>query len=122
MGGEVQLRAGESGTTVLFSTHIVSDLERVASHVACLHLNRLVINTSMDELKETHALLQLNAEAAARLPIALPGELSRRRRADGGLSILLVREVTADWPIAGHESGAQLEALNLEDLLIELTA
>src|SRR5699024_2266180 len=28
---EIALRAGESGTTVLFSTHIVSDLERVAS-------------------------------------------------------------------------------------------
>src|SRR3546814_1817542 len=30
---EIALRAGESGTSVLFSTHIVSDLERVASHV-----------------------------------------------------------------------------------------
>ena len=34
---EIALRAGEAGTTVLFSTHIVTDLERVASHVCFLH-------------------------------------------------------------------------------------
>lgn len=118
---ELALRAGESGMTVLFSTHIVSDLERVASHVACLHHNRLIINVSMDEIKETHALLQLNAEAAACLPTKLPGELSRRRRNDGGLSLVLVRELARDWPLAEHQFGAELEVLNLEDLFIELT-
>lgn len=34
---EIALRAGEAGATVLFSTHIVSDLERVASDIAILH-------------------------------------------------------------------------------------
>jgi len=119
---ELALRAGESGTTVLFSTHIVSDLERVASHVACLHRNRLVMNAAVDELKERHALLHLNAEVAARVPAKLAGELSRRRRSDGGLSLLLVRDAGADWPLVSQQSGAQMEVLDLEDLFIELTA
>lgn len=34
---DIAMRTGESGTSVLFSTHIVSDLERVASHVAFQH-------------------------------------------------------------------------------------
>jgi ABC-2 type transport system ATP-binding protein len=116
---ELALRGGESGATVLFSTHIVSDLERVASHIACLHDGRLIVNTAMDSLKETHALLHLDAGAAATLPSRLPGELRRRRRNDGGLSLVLVREEGVDLTV--QYPGAQLEAPGLEDLFIELT-
>jgi ABC-2 type transport system ATP-binding protein len=119
---ELALSAGESGTTVLFSTHIVSDLERVASHIACLHNGRLIVNTAMDALKETHALLQLNAEASAHIPLRIPGELTRRRRTDGGLSLLMTRAEGAGWPPVTRQPGTQLETLSLEDLFIELTA
>jgi ABC-2 type transport system ATP-binding protein len=119
---ELALRGGEFGATVLFSTHIVSDLERVASHIACLHDGRLIVNTSMDTLKESYALLHLDAVAAATFPSKLPGELKRRRRTDGGLSLLLVREEGFDWPLTGQYPGAHLTGLGLEDLFIELTA
>jgi ABC-2 type transport system ATP-binding protein len=118
---EIALRAGEAGTTVLFSTHIVSDLERVASQVCFLHEGRLLLNTGMDDLKETHARLSLSHEAAAALDQRLPGEISRRRRPDGGMSIVLTRKGLAPWPSAATASGGTLEAMNLEDLFIELT-
>jgi ABC-2 type transport system ATP-binding protein len=51
---EIALRAGESGTTVLFSTHILSDLERVASHVAFMREGRIVLHAELDSLKERH--------------------------------------------------------------------
>lgn len=53
---EIALRAGESGTTVLFSTHILSDLERVASHVAFMQQGRIVLHAELDGLKERHDL------------------------------------------------------------------
>ncbi|MGH8192543.1 MAG: ABC transporter ATP-binding protein, partial [Rhodanobacteraceae bacterium] len=49
---EIALRAGESGTTVLFSTHIVSDLERVASDIAFLHDGKLLLRCAVDDTKE----------------------------------------------------------------------
>lgn len=49
---EIAMRAGESGTTVLFSTHIMSDLERVASHVAFMQSGRIVLHSELDALKE----------------------------------------------------------------------
>ncbi|MGH8142644.1 MAG: ABC transporter ATP-binding protein [Steroidobacteraceae bacterium] len=119
---ELAVRAVEGGTTVLLSTHIVSDLERVASHVACLHRHKLIIDAPMDDLKETHALVQLGAEAAARLARKVPGELSRRRRDDGGQTLIVVREPGADWPAVAREPEARLEVPGLEDLFIELTA
>jgi ABC-2 type transport system ATP-binding protein len=118
---EIALRAGEAGTTVLFSTHIVTDLERVASHVSFLHRGKLVLNAGMDDLKETHARLSVAREAAATFSERLPGEIARRRRPDGGMSIVLVRDVLAPWPSATLVSGATLEAMNLEDLFIEIT-
>jgi ABC-2 type transport system ATP-binding protein len=118
---EIALRAGEAGTTVLFSTHIVSDLERVASHVCFLHEGKLLLNTGMDDLKETHARLSLSREMAATLGQRLPGEISRRRRPDGGVSIVLTRNGIAPWPSVATASGGTLEAMNLEDLFIEVT-
>jgi ABC-2 type transport system ATP-binding protein len=123
---ELAMLAGESGTTVLFSTHIVSDLERVASHVAILHDRRLLLHAPVDELKESHGLLQLPAEAAARLPAKLAGEFSRRRRSDGGVSVLLLRQTGGDWSsgdrlFAERDFGGQLQTLDLEDLFVQLT-
>ena len=118
---EIALRAGEAGTTVLFSTHIVSDLERVASHVCFLHEGKLLLDTPMDDLKETHARLSLTREAVAGLSGRLPGEIARRRRPDGGLSIVLTRKGLESWPPVATATGATLEAMNLEDLFIEVT-
>jgi ABC-2 type transport system ATP-binding protein len=118
---EIALRAGEAGMTVLFSTHIVSDLERVASHVCFLHEGRLLLNTPMDDLKDTHARLSLSREAAVGLSKPLLGEIARRRRPDGGVSIVLTRQEPEPWPSAATASGGTLEPMNLEDLFIEIT-
>jgi ABC-2 type transport system ATP-binding protein len=118
---EIALRAGEAGTTVLFSTHIVSDLERVAFHVCFLHEGKLLLDTPMDDLKETHARLSLSREAAAAVSGRLPGEIARRRRPDGGVSIVLTRKGLGAWPSAATASGGTLEPMNLEDLFIEVT-
>lgn len=118
---EIALRAGEAGMTVLFSTHIVSDLERVASHVCFLHEGKLLLDTAMDDLKETHARLNVSRDAALTLSPHLPGEVSRRRRPDGGVSIVLAREGLGPWPSAALACGGTLEPMNLEDLFIEVT-
>ena len=114
---EIALRAGESGTSVLFSTHIVSDLERVASHVAFLHEGRMLLQAPMDDLKERYARLWLPGNAA---PAKVPGELSRRpQQAFGGWS-LVVEQQDGRWPEAAQQPGARIEALGLEDLFVEI--
>lgn len=40
--------------TVLLSTHITSDLERIADHVGILHNGRIIYSGGIDELKEKH--------------------------------------------------------------------
>lgn len=41
-------------TTIVFSTHILSDVERICDHVAVLHNGSLVLNGSLSELKQNH--------------------------------------------------------------------
>ncbi len=118
---EIAARAGEAGLTVLFSTHIVSDLERVASHVCFLHNGKLFLNTTVDDLKETHARLILPREVAVNLGKHLPGEISRHRRRDGGVSVVLARNHNGAWPDVAAIGGGTLEPMNLEDLFIEVT-
>lgn len=39
-------------TTILFSTHILSDVERICGHAAVLHKGSLVLNGTLSELKQ----------------------------------------------------------------------
>ncbi len=118
---EIALRAGEAGMTVLFSTHIVSDLERVASHVCFLHRGKVLLDGAVDDVKETRARLILPRAAAADFSKHLPGEVARRRRPDGGMTIVLTRDADGRWPSAATSGAGTLEPMNLEDLFIEVT-
>ncbi|KLD65114.1 ABC transporter ATP-binding protein [Dyella japonica] len=114
---EIALRAGEAGTTVLFSTHIVSDLERVASDIAFLHEGKLLLHCAVDETKERFARLWLPAAMSAAAPAQVFG---RHRHEDGSLSLVVERDPNGRWPEAASLPGARIDALGLEDLFVEI--
>lgn len=116
---EIAERAGEAGTSVLFSTHIVSDLERVASHVAFMHEGRMVLQAEMDTLKERHLRLRIPAAAVDGFSGRVPGEIARRRLPDGALSVLIVRTDDTAWPALAEAPGVRADTLSLEDLFVE---
>lgn len=116
---EIVLRAGELGTTVVFSTHIISDLERVASDIAFLHHGELLLCAPQDVLKENVARLHVPASAADTLTGPVPGELARRQTVDGGLR-LLVQRGRERWPALAEAPSVRLDHLSLEDLFIEV--
>ena len=117
---EIVARAAESGTTVFFSTHIVSDLERVASRVVFLHGHRIVVDAALDDLAETHARLRVPTGSTDLSADRIPGEVSRRLQPDGSLTLVIARARGADWPAIAAAPGVSLDALNLEDLFIEV--
>ncbi|MEM9944016.1 MAG: ABC transporter ATP-binding protein [Planctomycetota bacterium] len=51
----------EIGQTILFSSHITTDIERIAADVAILHEGKITYHGSLDELKEKVQCLFLNA-------------------------------------------------------------
>ncbi len=50
----IKLLARDRGVTVMFSTHILSDIESVCESVAILHRGRLVAEGRLDELKREY--------------------------------------------------------------------
>jgi ABC-2 type transport system ATP-binding protein len=74
---EAIIRAiAEEGRTVLFSSHLLNEVERVADRVAMIHQGRLVFDSALDDVKETHRCLTLRFGEALRRPPALAGVLA----------------------------------------------
>lgn len=115
---ELVTQAMDSGTTVLFSSHIVSDLERVASRVAFLQEGRLLLDRALDEVKDEVVRIHVPAAAAARVPAALPGELVRRQTAGGELQLVVAGR--KGWQDLLLVEGVRVDRLGLEDLFIEV--
>ena len=69
------LLAAREHTTVLFSTHILSDVERICTDVAFLHEGRTALCGSVAELRQAHATERFTVEMAD------PAEAERLRAA-----------------------------------------
>ena len=50
----------EHGVTTMFSTHILSDIERLCERVAVLHQGKLIASGNLSELKELHGVRQMD--------------------------------------------------------------
>lgn len=117
---EIAVQAGDIGTTVLFSSHILSDLERVASHVAFIDRGKMLVEGELDGLKERYGRLHVGPAMAAQLPAQLAGELRRRPATGDGLSLLLSMDAQSEWPETLRNLSAQAVPLGLEDLFVEV--
>ena len=108
----------DRGTTVVFSTHILSDLERVAFNVAFLSRGQLALQAPLDGLMDQCRVAQGEAGALAPLVAAGARVLSRRSTGDGQERWLL------QWPEGQvlPDVTARLQRVQLEDLFEELTA
>jgi ABC-2 type transport system ATP-binding protein len=107
----------EHGTTVVFSTHILSDLERVALDVAFLKGGRIALHGPLDELLE--GARRVVGPSAVLDGMKLAGELRRQRSGDGTTSVVM--QGGAGVEALHGTPGVRLESLSLEDLFIEVT-
>jgi ABC-2 type transport system ATP-binding protein len=110
--------------TILFSTHIVSDLERVASRVWLMQNGEISIDASIDELKENVVRVQL--PVGERLPAGIKTTSILHQRTDAkGITTVLLRDWN-DYVREGMRNAfskdTSVDALSLEDLFLELHA
>ncbi|WP_327734976.1 ABC transporter ATP-binding protein [Streptomyces nojiriensis] len=100
----------EHGTTVVLSSHLVSDLERVCDHLISLVASRVQVAGDVDDLLATHFRLTTARREAATLPQGMQviQETHTERQ-----STFIVR---SDKPV--QDPSWVLEPLNLEDLVL----
>jgi ABC-2 type transport system ATP-binding protein len=99
----------EEGRTVLFSSHLLSEVERVSDRVAMIRSGRILFCDELDRIKRTHARLSLSFEDPLPTPPALRGALSW----DGG---------GREWTVicAGSPQRVQREAEDLGARVFDL--
>ena len=109
----------DRGTTVVFSTHILSDLERVAFNVAFLARGRIALQAPLDALlDETRCVDGPAAEVEALCARQRVQVLQRRPLADGRLRALVRGHDGSVLPSTGTVA---VERMTFEDLFLELT-
>jgi ABC-2 type transport system ATP-binding protein len=112
----------DGARTVLLSTHITTDVERVCSHVAILKEGRLLQMTELDDLRGS--VKELRLTGARPLPETLagvPGVL--RYRAGGTQAVVTVQgDLAAIVARLRGELAAEVTVvdLSLEDVFLEL--
>jgi len=106
----------ERDTTVIFSTHILSDLERVAIDLAFLKDGRIALESPLDELLGSARRIIGAASELAALHVA--GEISREQDPNGTMSIV-ARLNDAEAAALGGK--VRVENIGLEDLFVEVT-
>jgi ABC-2 type transport system ATP-binding protein len=115
--------AASPARAVLFSTHIVSDLERVASQIWIVREGAVVWQGTLDTLKESVVRLDIRGRGALPAAPAISGVLSHRQ--DGSWASVVV----SGWDSAQADDLAQrldakivVESLSLEDIFVEFHA
>jgi ABC-2 type transport system ATP-binding protein len=109
----------ERGTTVVFSTHILTDLERVAVDVAFLKDGKIALQGPLDTLLD--GALRITGPAALMAPLIVPGELRRTVDAAGVTQVVTHSAGPALLATVGQQSALRIDRLSLEDLFVEVT-
>lgn len=107
--------------TVLFSTHISSDLERIASHVAILENGRIAHFAELDEMKDKVKRLRLRRDEPLPADFSVPGSL--RVKIDGTDALISVADASdefVDYLAKRWQAEVKVEDLNLEEIFVEL--
>ena len=120
----IQLLNEESGTTILFSSHHMADVERMAGRVVMLHEAQVLLDHSLDELRESFSLVLLPANGGLdhERVRALPHCFALRERGE---------TLHAIFQLAPEESRSLMErelgmssvrsqSLPLEEMFVEL--
>ena len=108
-------------SVILFSSHIVTDMERVANKVWLLKDRQLVWQDELDTLKES--VVKLHIDAAQPLPDQLPLPHLLRQQVQGNKATVTVKYwQSAEQTMIEQQLQAKIrvEHLNLEDLFLEL--
>lgn len=119
------LRAAREETTVLFSTHILSDVERICDEIALLHHGKIALQGSLETVKRLHG----NAGVEIEFQSSQDAERFAREhpecRREGPMRLLWEEEIVTVMRCLSRENLCVQRVENreptLEDLFMEVT-
>jgi len=114
----------ESGTTILFSSHYMTDVERLADRIVMLHDGRVLIDTELDELRENYSLAMVQRQdgVSREQLLALDACLGVRDRADALHAVFDLEPARVEALLNGEMGLREVRCtrIALEEMFIEL--
>ena len=100
----------DEGHAILLSSHITSDLDKIADYITFIHAGRVALSEPRDELLDTYGVLRCTADQLAALE---PQAVRAKRMGAFGCEALVRRDgVPQGWPV---------EPVNIEQIMLFLT-
>jgi ABC-2 type transport system ATP-binding protein len=114
----------EAGSTILFSSHHMTDVERMADRIVMIHEGHILIDNELDQLREDFslALVPHGPQATRERLMALEDCLGVRERTDA-MHVVFRVDAQRSGAILARElgiSGARCRSVALEEMFIEL--
>ena len=111
--------AADGERTVLFSSHILSDLERVADHIWLVRKGQLAWQGSLDHLKESVVRITVNAPQPLPTSLPWPNVITQRINSTHAVAVVTHWNEQAPAQLARALSAdVQVETLALDDLFV----
>ena len=108
----------QEGRTILISSHILSDVEKVIDHVSIMNGAQLVTDCSLDDLREQYCGVRLTSLNGP-LPETLPFEQIVSARQEGAQAVVTLKNTSADIiqkTAKALNCDVEIQPLCLEDL------
>lgn len=114
----------EEGSTILFSSHHMTDVERLADRIVMIHKGKLLLDDALDSLQENYSLALIPHEASATKEhlLALDGCMGVRERSEA-LHVIFKNNPEQSQLSLERELGisnSPCTTLALEEMFIEL--
>jgi ABC-2 type transport system ATP-binding protein len=114
----------EEGSTILFSSHYMTDVERMAERVVMIHEGGVLVDRALDDLRENHcvALVPHGSGATKAAIMELEGCLGVRERTDAMHAVFALDPESSCALLKGRLGIASAVCRNvgLEEMFIEL--
>ena len=115
--------AADENRAIIFSSHIVSDMERVANQVWMLQNGELSYQGGLDELKESIARLTISSKEDLPAKLGLPNVIKQRIQGKQAWVTLKNWVPEQQEKIAQQfNADVQVDYLSLEDIFLELNS
>jgi ABC-2 type transport system ATP-binding protein len=117
----------ESGSTILFSSHHLTDVERMADRVVLIHEGELLLDSDMDHMRENYSIAlvpyEANGDGSIRRSLARHDNCIAVRERDDALHAVFALPPDGVHNILGEQfgiTGAHCRTAALEEMFIEL--
>lgn len=110
-----------SGITIFFSSHQLSEVERIADHIGVIDRGKLVVSGALDDMKASYQRLHITLAEDARVPTDWGDGVVSAKQEGRVISILVSRNADAITEKARAIQGAQVERfpVTLSDIFLE---